>query len=87
MHIHRDSRQGSERSPHAQMELRLWDLMPPRTNKQINKQTGMINVIHLSPFYTGMTLTLHRKLLFDSYVIFSSQMQITPDFIHILERL
>lgn len=34
MHIHRDSRQGSEGSPHAQMELRLWDLMPPRTNKQ-----------------------------------------------------
>lgn len=47
----------------------------------------MINVINLSPFYAGMTLTLHRKLLFDSYVIFSSQMQITPDFIHILERL
>lgn len=50
MHIHRDSRQGSEGSPHAQMELRLWDLMPPRTNKQTNKKTGMINVIHLSPF-------------------------------------
>lgn len=83
MHIHRDSSQESEGSPHAQMELRLWDLMPPRTNKK----TGMINVIHLSPFYTGMTLTLHRKLLFDSYVIFSSQMQMIPDFIHILERL
>lgn len=29
MYIHRDSRHESEMSPHSQMQLRLWDLVPP----------------------------------------------------------
>lgn len=44
MYIHRDSRQESEMSPHAQRQLRLWILVAPAS---IGKYVTLIQISHV----------------------------------------
>lgn len=61
MYIHRGSRRQSERSPHAQMKLHLWDLVAPA---MVGKKLKLIKVSFTYSIIQECTLILKCDSVF-----------------------